>query len=390
MPSKRKNKNMVQASMNQLPIGPTNGAPADPKLFHLVKKILNSTPVRSGADLHSDDDDDDDDDDGPNRHRRAPSAASSQPSSLSGSANVNDVVERLRNQHREYLRKDLQRLTLQVETIVQQIQAQTTSSASPSREGQNAGRKRKVCDNPRRLRSDDSNNNVVGSIDDKAFDKDEFGNEVLYEEAALQHDSLQRHVAESIGSGGGGLNAALRNRYLANAQEQRKLAAAVAPSSVSEENPGATENRNAEVATPSAPNDGDAVKSPKLKRKGSKLLKRSSSSGGLAYRSQANAGMFDPSSCAFLVPVPRPPERYRDLGGMDSAIQELRQLVEYPLMRPELYRHLGIDPPRGVLLRGPPGCGKTHFANAGTSFFAPSACSTRTDVILTRTCAILP
>jgi hypothetical protein len=367
MPSKRKNKSMVQASMNHLPIGPKNGAPADPKLFHLVKKLLNSTPSSNRGGLSSSlgaDYDDSDDDDGPNRQRRAPSAASSsQPSNLSGSANVTDIVERLRNQHREYVRKDLERLTMQVETIVQQLQA-PTASASPH----SAGRKRKVCDSNRRLRSDDANNDNDG--DDTALDRDEFGNEVLYEEAALQHDALQRQLSEAAaGSGGGGLNAALRNRYLANAQEQRKLTAVAQPS-VLEGKPAATENANTEAAaTSAAPNESDAVKSPKLKRKVTKLLKRSSSSGGLAYRSQSNGGLAsDPSSsCAFLTPVPRPPERYRDLGGMDSAIQELRQLVEYPLMRPELYRHLGIDPPRGVLLRGPPGCGKTHFANAGTS-----------------------
>jgi ATP-dependent 26S proteasome regulatory subunit len=58
---------------------------------------------------------------------------------------------------------------------------------------------------------------------------------------------------------------------------------------------------------------------------------------------------------SILEPAPRPSERYSDLGGMAEIIQEVRQLVEYPLTRPELYRHLGVDPPRGVLLRGPPG-----------------------------------
>lgn len=58
---------------------------------------------------------------------------------------------------------------------------------------------------------------------------------------------------------------------------------------------------------------------------------------------------------SFLKPVRRPTERYSDLGGMDDVIKDIRQLVEYPLVRPELYQHLGVDPPRGVLLRGPPG-----------------------------------
>ena len=86
----------------------------------------------------------------------------------------------------------------------------------------------------------------------------------------------------------------------------------------------------------------------------------------------------DPSRPAFLTPVPRPTERYKDLGGMNDILQQIRQVIEYPLIRPELYSHLGVDPPRGVLLRGPPGCGKSHLANAiagqmGLPFFRVSA-----------------
>ncbi len=55
---------------------------------------------------------------------------------------------------------------------------------------------------------------------------------------------------------------------------------------------------------------------------------------------------------------------YEDVGGLDREIQRVREMVELPLRHPSLFKHLGIDPPKGVLLRGPPGCGKTLLAKA--------------------------
>ena len=55
---------------------------------------------------------------------------------------------------------------------------------------------------------------------------------------------------------------------------------------------------------------------------------------------------------------------YEDIGDLEEAKQRIREIVELPLKHPELFKQLGIEPPKGVLLYGPPGCGKTLLAKA--------------------------
>ena len=59
-----------------------------------------------------------------------------------------------------------------------------------------------------------------------------------------------------------------------------------------------------------------------------------------------------------------PKVTYEDIGGLKEVIYKIRELVELPLRHPELFRRLGIEPPKGVLLYGPPGTGKTLLAKA--------------------------
>ena len=59
-----------------------------------------------------------------------------------------------------------------------------------------------------------------------------------------------------------------------------------------------------------------------------------------------------------------PKVTWEDIGDLEEAKERLREIVELPMKHPEIFRHLGIEPPKGVLLYGPPGTGKTMLAKA--------------------------
>ncbi|KAK3236413.1 hypothetical protein CYMTET_53446, partial [Cymbomonas tetramitiformis] len=70
--------------------------------------------------------------------------------------------------------------------------------------------------------------------------------------------------------------------------------------------------------------------------------------------------------------------RFADLGGIEPILQAIEEIVMFPLTHPEVYSWMGVEPPRGVLLNGPPGCGKTTLAHAiaaeaGVAYFSISA-----------------
>ncbi|KAI0424332.1 26S protease regulatory subunit 6B [Xylaria sp. FL1042] len=96
-------------------------------------------------------------------------------------------------------------------------------------------------------------------------------------------------------------------------------------------------------------------------------LLKPSSSVALHRHSNALVDILPPeadSSIAMLGADEKPDVTYADVGGLDMQKQEIREAVELPLTHFDLYKQIGIDPPRGVLLYGPPGTGKTMLVKA--------------------------
>ncbi|KAI8334398.1 26S protease regulatory subunit 6B [Chlamydoabsidia padenii] len=96
-------------------------------------------------------------------------------------------------------------------------------------------------------------------------------------------------------------------------------------------------------------------------------LLKPSASVALHRHSNALVDILPPeadSSITMLTSDERPDVTYQDVGGLDIQKQEIREAVELPLSHFDLYKQIGIDPPRGVLLYGPPGTGKTMLVKA--------------------------
>ncbi|PWN26847.1 AAA-domain-containing protein [Jaminaea rosea] len=151
---------------------------------------------------------------------------------------------------------------------------------------------------------------------------------------------------------------------------------------------------NGEVAASSsssaAPLDGAAPDSPLPEATGASTPRTReaspipSSSKRKLRPSTAAAGPSSSSSKRSRRPVDTaekyapPTSSLSDLGGIAPSIDKILELIAMPLCHPEIYSHTGVKPPRGVLLHGPPGCGKTMLAGAvagdlGVPFLSVSA-----------------
>ncbi|KAI8092885.1 P-loop containing nucleoside triphosphate hydrolase protein [Halteromyces radiatus] len=107
-----------------------------------------------------------------------------------------------------------------------------------------------------------------------------------------------------------------------------------------------TDTRNETATT----NEGATIDDTKLT--GKRRIKGSGAGAIKRQKAEGREGAFIPNA------------KLSDLGGIDQCIEEIMELIAMPLAHPEVYIHTGVQPPRGVLLHGPPGCGKTRLAHA--------------------------
>ncbi|GAA2727949.1 proteasome ATPase [Cellulomonas aerilata] len=112
--------------------------------------------------------------------------------------------------------------------------------------------------------------------------------------------------------------------------------------------------------------------------------------GGDAHVRVGDALTIEPRSGFVFERIPRaeveelvleevPDIDYSDIGGLGPQIEAIRDAVELPFLHPDLFREHGLKPPKGVLLYGPPGCGKTLIAKAVASSLAATAAAARGD-----------
>ena len=101
-----------------------------------------------------------------------------------------------------------------------------------------------------------------------------------------------------------------------------------------------------------------------------------------------DALMLEPRSGFVFEKIPRaeveelvleevPDIDYSDIGGLAAQIEQIRDAVELPFLHPDLFREHGLKPPKGILLYGPPGCGKTLIAKAVANSLAKKVAEMR-------------
>mmetsp|Transcript_30424 Transcript_30424/g.51868 ORF Transcript_30424/g.51868 Transcript_30424/m.51868 type:complete len:1068 (-) Transcript_30424:96-3299(-) len=394
------------------------GAPlgVDSKLYQVVKRITSSTPSLLIS-----------------------ASAGNKASQQARKNNIQAVTSLVLEKHREYRRKDLNWVKNGVEGALLALGSSSSGSnkhnnnkSGSSGGGAENNKKRRASSSIVPLGGGSNNSNNHSKAGDSSSESrpnspakkkrsleagDSSENSPIRREETIiiqSGNNIAPPLTLARSNSGGMLNASLRNRYKDVQREREKeqqlntvgtgsasvdgnqsdnASTALEESGQVKDESVASPSQNglegdgnsASAATPNGSSNNTTTKAasnsttPKRKKKNKKTPSKSSSSSASNFRTQEQEdNPYSSSSAMLLQPSPRPIERYSNLGGISSLLTQLRELIEYPLSHPELFLHLGVEPPRGVLLRGPPGCGKTHLAKAiagelNVSYFQVSA-----------------
>jgi nucleoid DNA-binding protein len=348
-----------------VPVSMSMAGTADPKLIHLVGKLIHSKQREDAETNHT---------------------------------NINMLVHQLCDQHREYQRKNVAQLTRDVQSAVTHWQKREENVTIQNRSNIKVKKRKhrpvtsttsEGANNGKANESDEDENDehpTEGNPNIDRLDEDE------YDRAAMIYDTM---VSSTTRVSGNSLNDRLLQistvKRMSNVESVDKFKHSTntpkksifridildSQDEISEafadgdgNNINATDNTVHTVTTASdldtQRKDAQKLNSKNPTNRKRKILRRSSRADGDSRTVNVGPDGQAATSLSFTTPVARPAERYSDLGGMDHIITTIRQLVEYPITRPELYRHLGVDPPRGVLLRGPPG---TYVSKRVTEIF---------------------
>jgi ribosome biogenesis ATPase len=357
----------------------------DYKLYQIVKRIISQKysnlidPTSSGSDIHD---------------------------------AIQSTTHTIIDLHREYQRKEINWVTQHVHLAFYHIlennskfgASSSNNSSSNGNDANNSSRKRGRAVVPIGGGSTTTLTTLNNNNHDNNKDKEIIVRSPSRSIITNSDNNIDTIDTSSNGNHGSGgmLNATLRNRYRDIQREREKMEAETTTSNADKEveeeynnnNSAAAAEKNCSSIPPPCNDDDDDDETNNLlntssslpttpkttttattptqrsntkkstKKKGTKRKNSNTTTTPLKTSSSSSSSRIMSNDGMIIQPSTRPTERYSNLGGITPLVTQLRELIEYPLSHPELFIHLGIDPPRGVLLRGPPGCGKTHLARA--------------------------